>query len=140
MSDHPPPDDEDLTDVVRELYDVPFHRANDVEVVAATPERARLRWPYDESLIGNPAVGAVHGGVISSLADVAGAAPHVGALGDYTPTIDLRVDYIAHATGGDLVAEAEAQRRGGSIGVSDVTVYAGDERVAVGRGVYKLSE
>lgn len=141
MPDEPldPPGDEDLTDVVRELYDLPFHRANDVEVVVATAEYARLRWPYDESLVGNPEVDAIHGGVISSLADVAGAAPLVGALGDYTPTIDLRIDYVTHATAGDLLAEAEVRRRGGSIGASDVTVYAGDDRVAVARGVYKLS-
>lgn len=134
------PAGEDLTEVARELYDLPFHRTHGVEVLSADAERGRLRWPFDESLVGNPEVPAVHGGVISALVDVAGALPHVAAEGGYTPTVDLRVDYLSHAGEADLVAEATVRRRGGSVGASDVTVYSGDERVAVGRGVYKLPE
>jgi len=133
-------DDEDLTAVARELFDLPFHRANDIEVVSATADGARMRWPFDESLVGNPEVRALHGGVVSAMADLTGAIPHVAALGAYTPTIDLRVDYLSHAGEADLVAEAEVRRRGGSVGVSDVTVYSGGRRCAVAKGVYKLSE
>lgn len=133
------PDPEDQTETVRELFDLPFHRTHGIEVESATSERARLRWPFEESLIGNPEVEALHGGVISALADATGAAPFVADLEAYTPTIDLRVDYLSHAGDADLVAEATVSRRGTSVGVADVTVYSGDERVAVGRGVYKLS-
>lgn len=132
--------DDDLTAVVRDLYDLPYHQDKGIEVVSATAEHARLRLPFDESLIGNPEINAVHGGVISSVVDVAGAAPFVGAKRGYTPTIDLRVDYLSHAGEADLVAEAEVRRRGESVGVAAVTVYSNGERVAVGRGVYKLSE
>lgn len=134
-----PPDD-DLTAVVRDLYDLPYHRDAGIEVVSATRERARLRRPFEESLLGNPEVPAVHGGAISALVDVAGAAPFVAGLGAYTPTVDLRVDYLSHAGEADLVAEAEVRRRGGSVGVADVAVASGGERCAVGKGVYKLSE
>lgn len=131
---------DDLTETARDLFDLPYHRANGIEVVSATAEGARTYWPYDESLVGNPEVGAVHGGVISALTDLTGAAPHVASAGAYTPTIDLRVDYLSHAGNADLTAESEVIRRGGSVGVSDVTVYSGEERCAVGRGVYKLSK
>lgn len=132
-------DDADLTETVRELFDLPFHRDHGIEVESATRDHARLRWPFEESLLGNPEVRALHGGVISALADSTGAAPFVADLEAYTPTIDLRMDYLSHAGEADLVAEATVSRRGSSVGVADVTVYSGDERVAVGRGVYKLS-
>lgn len=132
--------DDDPIETARELYDIPYHRANDVEILAASADHARVRWPFDESLVGNPEVGAVHGGVISALADLTGALPHVVAVDGYTPTVDLRVDYLSHAGPVDLLAEAEVRRRGGSVGASDVTVRSEGERVAVGRGVYKVSE
>jgi len=132
-------DDEELAAVVRELYDIPYHRSQGIEVASVDRETARLRLPFDESLVGNPEVGAVHGGVISALVDVAGAAPLVAVEGGYTPTVDLRVDYLTHAGAADLLAESRVRRRGDSIGAADVTVHSGDDRVAVGRGVYKLS-
>jgi len=134
----PPGDAPDRTERVRELYDLPFHRAQGLEVVAATSEHARIRWPFDDSLVGNPEVPAVHGGVISALADLAGAAPFVAGRGGYTPTVDLRVDYLAHAERTDLHAAAAVRRRGGSVGVADVAVAGGGRLRAKGKGVYKL--
>lgn len=133
-----PHSDEDLTAVARELYDLPFHRAHDVEIVEATAERGRTRLPFDESLIGNPEVPAIHGGVISALADLTGAVPLVADAGAYTPTVDLRVDYLDHAGKAPLVGEATVSRRGTSIGVSDVVIRSDSRRCAVAKGVYKL--
>ena len=97
------------------------------------------RWPYDESLVGNPELPAVHGGVISALSDLTGAAPFVGSLERYTPTVDLRVDYLTHAGEADLEAVAEVRRRGDSVGVAHVVVESGGEPCAEARGVYKLA-
>lgn len=130
----------DLTARARELYDLPFHRANGVEVVSVTSERARTRWPFDGSLVGNPEVPAIHGGVVSALADLTGAIPFVADADGYTPTVDLRVDYLSHAGEADLYGEATVLRRGGSVGVADVTVRSGEERCAVATGVYKLPD
>ena len=93
---------EDVTDTARDLLNLPFHRANGIEVVSATDEGARTRWLYDESLVGNPEVPAVHDGGVSALVDLTGAAPFVGSLGRYTSTVDLRVDYLSHAGDADL--------------------------------------
>jgi len=132
--------DGDRTDLVAELYDLPFHRHHDVEVVGADADGAAVRWPFDDALVGNPEVGAVHGGVVSALADLAGAAPHVAATGRYTPTVDLRVDYLEHAGAADLTAEATVRRRGDRVGVSDVTVRSGGDRCAVGKGTYMVGD
>jgi uncharacterized protein (TIGR00369 family) len=132
--------DQDLTPTVRRLYDqLPFHRAQNIKVVSASPTHAHTRWPFDESMLGNPDVPAVHGGVVSALADLTGAAVFVGQLERYTPTIDLRVDYLSHAGASDLEGHATVLRCGETVGVADVTVKSDGERCASGRGVYKLS-
>lgn len=132
------PTEPDLTEIASELYDLPFHRAHGVEIVEATADRGRTRLPFDESLIGNPEVPAVHGGVISALADLTGAVPLVAAAEAYTPTVDLRVDYLNHAGHAPLVGDSTVSRRGASIGVSDVVIRSEGQRCAVARGVYKI--
>jgi uncharacterized protein (TIGR00369 family) len=133
--------DGDRTAIVRELYDrIPFHRANDIEVVHVTPRRAETKFPFEESLVGNPDVGALHGGVVSSLVDLTGAAVFVGRCGDYTPTVDLRVNYLSAAGRRPLYAQATLQRSGANIGVAHVEVESGGEVCATGTGVYKLSD
>lgn len=129
---------DDLTEVARELYDLPFHRTHGIEIVEATADRGRTRLPFDESLIGNPEVPAVHGGVISALADLTGAVPLVAAEAAYTPTVDLRVDYLNHAGQAPLVGHSTVSRRGESIGVSDIVIRSDGRRCAVARGVYKV--
>jgi uncharacterized protein (TIGR00369 family) len=83
-------------------------------------------------------VPAVHGGVISALADLTGAAPFIGAIGRYTPTVDLRVDYLSHAGAADLHAYAEVRRRGETVGAASIEVESDGETCAEARGVYKL--
>lgn len=133
-------DGTDRTAIVRELYDdIPFHQAHDIEVILVTPRRAETKFPFEDSLIGNPDVGAIHGGVISSLVDLTGAAVFIGHCEDYTPTVDLRVNYLTAAGRQPLYANATIQRSGGNIGVAHVEVESGDEVCATGTGVYKLS-
>lgn len=128
----------DHTDTATDLLDISFHRAHDIEMVSVTDEGAHTRWPFEEGLVGNPEVPAVHGGVLSALVDLTGAAPFVGTLGRYTPTVDVRVDYLRHAGEADLHGYAEVRRFGETIGVADVAVESDDAFVAKGRGVYKL--
>ncbi|MFT4923126.1 MAG: hypothetical protein ACI8XM_002350 [Haloarculaceae archaeon] len=130
----------DRTAIVRELYDpIPFHGTLDVEVVAVTPRRAEVKMPFDESLIGNTDLEVMHGGAISSLVDLTGAAVFVAECETFTPTIDLRVNYLSGAGKQPLYANATIQRSGQNIGVADVEVESGDTVCATGTGVYKLS-
>jgi uncharacterized protein (TIGR00369 family) len=131
----------DRTAVVERLYgEVPFHRRHDLEVLAVTPERASVKLPFDPGLVGNPDLGAVHGGVVSALVDLAGAAVFVGDRGEFTPTIDLRVNYLEAAGREPLYATATVDRRGADIGVASVEVESGDTVCATGTGVYKLTD
>jgi uncharacterized domain 1 len=72
-------------------------------------ERVRLRVPYREDLIGDPATGVLAGGLVSALLDHVGGMAVWVKLGEFRPiaTLDLRVDYLRPAEpGSDLVAEA----------------------------------
>ncbi|MFC6731114.1 MULTISPECIES: PaaI family thioesterase [unclassified Haladaptatus] len=130
----------DRTQTARSLLDIlPFHKSHGIEIVEVTEDTATTRIPFDEDLVGNPDVPAIHGGVLSALVDLTGAALFVGNLGRYTPTIDMRVDYLSHAGEETLVGNARLRRKGGSIGVADIEIRAGDTLCATGVGTYKLS-
>lgn len=133
-------DGDDRTALVRELYDaIPFHHALQLAVLDVTAERAETKIPFDESLVGNPDLQVLHGGIISSIVDLTGAAVFIGHCGDYTPTVDLRVNYLEAAGKQPLYATATVERRGENIGVASVEVESGDTVCATGTGVYKLS-
>jgi uncharacterized protein (TIGR00369 family) len=131
----------DETATVRRLYGaIPFHQANDIEVLVVTPRHAEVKFPFDEDLVGNPDLDVLHGGVISTLVDLTGAAVFVGRCEDYTPTIDLRVNYLEAAGRNPLYATATVERRGADIGVASVEVESGETICATGTGVYKLTD
>jgi len=68
---------------------------------------------YHRELVGNPDQGIVHGGAITALLDSAcgfAAGSTLDELG-FTPTIDLRIDYVRSAEPNkDIFAEAEVYR------------------------------
>lgn len=130
----------DRTAVVRDLFNpIPFHQANEVDVLVVTPRRAEVKLPFADDLVGNPDLEVLHGGAISSLVDLTGAAVFTGACEDYTPTVDLRINYLESAGKEPLYATATVERMGSAIGVASVEVESGETVCATGTGVYKLS-
>lgn len=109
-------------------------------------ERGRivLSIPFDDKLT-NADGDTIHGGVAATLIDTAGGVaqrtafenPYAGGVA----TVNLDANYLRPATG-DLRAEAQVIRSGGSIGVSDMTVTSstnGDtSEVVVGQGSFRL--
>jgi uncharacterized protein (TIGR00369 family) len=100
--------------------------------------------PYRDELIGDPLKKALHGGVISALADTAGGLAVWSALEDpraRVSTIDLRVDYLSPGRQHDLHASATLVRVGKTVGVSDVRLFHPHEpstTIATGKGVYAI--
>jgi len=89
-----------------------------VEFVSVARNKACLKVPYKDELVGNPETGVIHGGVIISLMDsVTGRAvlcsiPEIEAIA----TQDLRVDYMKPATiGKTIFASAECYKLTNSI-------------------------
>ena len=135
----------DLT-VLRHLVEeyIPFNRFLGVRATSLSVGRVELEIPYREELIGDPLKPALHGGVMSMLADVAGGMAIWSTLEDMTQrlsTIDLRVDYLRPGKLEALVAEGTIVRVGRSVGVADVRLFqrsAPADSVATGKGVYAI--
>jgi uncharacterized protein (TIGR00369 family) len=131
-----------LRQVMEEL--IPFNRYLGVKLAEAREGYARLEVPFREELIGDPMRPALHGGVLSALADTAGGAAVWTGLADHdarVSTIDLRVDYLRPARLVTIVAEASVVRLGNRVGVADVRLYnldAPDVTIATGKGVYNI--
>ena len=131
-----------LRRVAEEL--IPFNKFLGVRVVSLEPGRVEMEIPWRDELIGDPMKPAIHGGVISTLADTAGGIAVWGALDNpvaRVSTIDLRIDYLRPGRLEPLLAEAVAVRVGRTVAVADIRVYHAETRetpVATGKGVYSI--
>jgi uncharacterized protein (TIGR00369 family) len=77
-------------------------------------DTALLTLPYDEKLIGNPAVPALHGGVIGAFMEIAAIA-QIAVLrpdGPYPKTINVTIDFLRPARLVDTFAEVHVTRLG----------------------------
>ncbi|SDM05527.1 uncharacterized domain 1-containing protein [Halogranum gelatinilyticum] len=121
------------------LTRMPFAEHLDIEVTEADDGYAKGTLSLDDHHSSVPGRSIAHGGVAYALADTVGGAAVISLHYTATPTIDMRIDYLAPART-DLVAEAEVVRDGGSVAVADVTVRDADGRdVATARGTFKTS-
>jgi len=117
---------------------IPFARELGIEISEASDGHAAGRLELADWHSSNPNGMIAHGGVAYSLADTVGGAAAVSANDTITPTIDMRMDYLAPATGEELHADADVVRNGNSVCTVDVTVTDGEgTRIAEARGVYK---
>ncbi|OGK98088.1 MAG: hypothetical protein A3D33_17640, partial [Candidatus Rokubacteria bacterium RIFCSPHIGHO2_02_FULL_73_26] len=85
--------------------------------------------------------GVVHGGVVCSLVDTAMGAALVSRLepGERCTTLEIKINYLAPATEGDLAAEARLVQRTRRVGVLEarVTVAAG-RLIALATGTFYI--
>ncbi len=125
----------DLTEIFNQM---PFTKALGIEIVSIEDGEATGKLELTEKHSSNPNRLIAHGGVTYALADTVGGAAAISANETVTPTIDMRIDYLAPATGGVLHAEAEVVRNGNSVAAVTVEITDEDGReIAAARGVYK---
>ena len=99
-------DEETLTRLTEEF--IPFNKFLGVRVGAIRKGFTRLEIPFRPELIGDPLRPALHGGVLSMLADTAGGMAVWSGIADdrsRVSTIDLRIDYLRPGKQETLVAE-----------------------------------
>jgi uncharacterized protein (TIGR00369 family) len=123
------------------LIDGPVAKRLGIQLRSIEPERVVLYLPYDASNITVSSM--VHGGVIATLIDIAGAAGSAsGADSSKTTrgaTTSLVVNYLNAANGVDLEAEATVIKRGRDMTVTEIAVRAIDGTlIATGTVTSKL--
>jgi len=133
--------------VFRQLAEelIPFNKWLGVKALHLARGHVTLSIPWREELIGDPIRQALHGGLISTLADTAGGLCVWTEIENPTlsrvSTVDLRVDYLRPGRREMLVGDATTLRVGAKLGWADVRLYhpsAASELVATARGVYAL--
>ena len=135
-------DREALKQMMEEL--IPFNRFLGIKVAEITDTYIHLTLPFRKEFVGDPIRPAMHGGVVSTMADVAGGLAVWTTLDDprgRVATIDLRVDYLRPGRLETIDAKAHVVRKGNRVGVVDVVLFHPShptESVATGKGVYNI--
>lgn len=125
--------------------EIPFNRFLGMRCEDVREGFVRITIPFRDELVGDPMRPALHGGVLSALADTAGGlAVWTGATDERSrvSTIDLRVDYLRPGRLATLSCEATVVRQGNRVGVADMRLYhpdAPEQAVATGKGVYNVT-
>ncbi|SNS62534.1 MULTISPECIES: thioesterase family protein [Pseudomonas] len=144
---------DELQQAVRSFFQrIPFNNVIGIEVDQLAPEQVLMSFAMKDELIGNFIHGILHGGVISSVLDVAGGAMAlIGAFERHQHlsssermnrlsklgTIDLRVDYLRPGRGQRFVASAVLLRSGNKVAVVRSELHSDDGTlIAVGTGTY----
>ena len=143
--------DPERAERLRRMFEafIPFHRHLGLQVDHVDRGSAVIRIPWRDELLGDPSRNAIHGGVISALADAAGGIACFAMLDkpeDRVSTVDLRVDYLRPGAPGDIVCEARIVRFGNRMAVTRSHVYVGDlppdddhdKAIATAQAVYNI--
>jgi uncharacterized protein (TIGR00369 family) len=122
---------------------IPFQDLLGIEVEHIEVGGALMRIPARPDLTGDPFRPALHGGVISALADSAGGLAVFTQLDEdqVTSTVDIRVDYLRPGNvDEDLLAKSTVVRMGSRVATTHTVIYQSnpDKPVAVSSAVYSV--
>ena len=152
MSDERPLDDRIQQGMQYFFNNIPFNNMLNLKVSHASLDRFVVHLDMHGDLVGNFIHGILHGGVISTMLDVAGGGMAVIGAFERTRdmpeeeqinilgkigTIDLRVDYLRPGKGAWFRASARLLRVGNKVAVTRMELHNDqDELLAVGTGTY----
>lgn len=126
----------ELKDLINSM---PFAELLGVEVTEVSSGRAQGHLPVDDRLRSSSGGAAVHGGATYALADTVGGAAVISLSRDVSPTVDMRIDYLAPVTD-DIYATADVIRYGSNLAMVQVDLHdEADSRVATAQGTYKTA-
>ncbi len=139
------PEYEELAPELKELIietmktQSPYWSLLGMELVDVKKGWAKVRLPFDNKLV-HP-LGIAHGGAIFSPADSAVAMALVGMVekDETFVTIEMKINYLATFTKGEIIAEAKIIHKGRNTALGDIIVRDGNgELVAKALATYMI--
>ena len=130
-----------VADVQGTISKSAFHQLYRPEVLDVDNDNAtlKLRVSMCETFERQPDTGQWHGGVLSSLVDIAGCYALLLVAGGPVLTLNFRTDYLRLATSDTLVAVAKVRRVGRTVGFVDVDIQnEANETVVAGHACYAI--
>ena len=121
-----------------------FLRALGGELLEFAAGRGRMRLPFAPHLVGDPATGVIHGGVLTAMLDQACGMAIGSALRAPTmmATLDLRIDYMKPAAPHtDILIESQCLKIAHDVAFARAVAFqtTPDEPVAIATGTFMLS-
>lgn len=122
-------------DLAKRMRQSPYHRWLGVELTRVEPGDVEVRLPFREEFLASDDRANVHGGIISTLADLTTCFAMMSSTGGDAPNMNLHVDYLRMVgPDTDLIARGRTVKAGRTVGVADVEIRTdGGRLVAVGR-------
>lgn len=146
-------------DIIQKLItaftSIPFNRTLGLQLDQLSDTEVTMTFQMKDELIGNFLHGILHGGVISSVLDMAGGmVTMTNALQYYpnhtieeladvigrTSTVDLQISYLRPGKGDTFIAKANIIKSGKKITFARMELFNQDKTlIATGTGTYLLS-
>jgi uncharacterized protein (TIGR00369 family) len=95
---------------------------------------------FNETHIGNPAIRALHGGVIASFLELSMQADLIARTGAGVATANISVDYLSSSRPDDMLGRVRLLRQGRRLAFMEASGWQADETrlVAVARACFTL--
>lgn len=136
------------------ITEIPFNRTIGLKLNEIESDHISMHFLNHEALIGNYLHGILHGGVISSVLDMAGGAAVMAAIAIKHPdhsieqlaailgkssTINLHIDFLRPGKGQHFIAKAYVLRSGSKISVTRMELFNDETTlIATGAGTYLI--
>ena len=129
--------------IAARLANNPVVKFMGIELLEVTVGHATLMQPYREELLNS--MGLVQGGILGTLADVAGGVSLYSVLPDplnvAIPTIEFKLNFLRPAGREDVIARGRVAHQGRQIALCQVDVSTKEERLlATGLFTYMVRE
>lgn len=106
---------------------------------AETPDGFLYRLAFNEAHIGNPAIRALHGGVIATFLELAMQAELSAKTGLPVSSVNLAIDYLSSSRPEDMTGKVRILREGRRVAFAEAEGWQAETRlVAIARCCLKL--